>query len=117
MAHGVGQVFTATVASGASVSGEVNLGRTFARVYVDPLSMSTSIHFGAAPVVLGAAGTYRTIKYPVISGLSAPQTVTVGTAVSGSLVEVPLAGLQFIKVYAAGGEADGASCTLICSDL
>ncbi len=118
MAHGVAQQFTATFLSGGSLTSDINLGRGFARVYFDISGATNSCHFQAAPSVLGAPGTYRLVKYPVASGMSAPQTATVGTATSGSWVEVPpLAGSQFIKVANVGGAADGAVVKLVASDL
>jgi hypothetical protein len=117
MAHGLTQYFPVTFTSGSSLSSGLNLGRGFARVRIDIAGATQSCHFQGAPSVLGEAGSYSLIKYSVLSGMSAPQTATVGTATSGSYVEVPLAGLQFIKVAAPGGVADGATLKLICSDL
>lgn len=119
MAHGLSQYFPITMASGASVTSDVAFGRGFARVYVNIDGATNSVHFMAAQAVAGSPptpGSYLLVKYPVLSGLSAPQTVTVGTATSGSFVEVPLGGFQYVKVYNVGGAANGATIKFIGSD-
>ena len=118
MAHGISQYHTATFTSGGSLSSDVALGRGFTRVLINIAGATNSVHFQAAPSVAGAPGTYAQVKYPVLSGMSAPQTATVGTATSGSWVEVPsLAGHSYIKVVNVGGAADGAVVKIIASDL
>lgn len=117
MGHGLSQYFAATMASGASITSDVNLGRAFTKVYVNIAGATNSCHFLAAPSVSGSPGTYSPVKYNVASGMSAPQTITVGTATSGSFVEVPLGGIAFIKVASVGGSADGAIIKVIASDV
>lgn len=116
MAHGVTQYFPATFTSGGSLTSDIDLGRSFRRVYINIAGATNSVHFQAAPSILGSPGSYALVKYPVASGMSAPQTATVGTATSGSWVEVPLAGFRFVKVANVGGAADGAVVKLIGSD-
>lgn len=116
MAHGLNQSFDVVIASGASTSSEVNMGRGYSRVFVDITGAGGAVSFQGAPVVLGAAGTYQFVRYPVASGMSAPQTATVASSLSGALVEVPLAGLQFVKIVATGTVANGATLKIIGSD-
>jgi len=114
MANGTVQVFTVTIASGASTSAEVDLGRGFAKVYIDQTATESAM-FSAAPA---AAGTHKFLKYPVVSGLSTPATCTVGTACSGSLVDVSvLAGVRFVKVIASNTITDGATVKLYGADV
>lgn len=109
------RVFNLVIASGASTSAEVDLGRAYTKVIYDCTGAAGSSMFFAAPV---AGGTYRQVRYPVASGLSAPQTATVGSANSGSLLEVPtLAGLRFVKVAADATIANGVTLKLYCSDI
>lgn len=119
MAHGVCQTFNAVIASATTTSAEIDLGRSFSRVLIDIAgAVSTDVSFQAAPPALGAAGSYKFLKYPIASGLTAPTTALVGSACSGFLVEVPvLAGQRFIKVVARSAVADGATIKLIASDL
>lgn len=74
--------------------------------------------FQVAPNTGGSPGTYRLLKYNVASGMSAPQTVTVGSATCGSVVDVPnLSGHQFVKVITDTTMTNGlTSIKLICSD-
>lgn len=114
MAIGAVTVFPVTMLSaGSQVS--VDLGRGYAKVMYDCTGATDATHFLAAP---SASGTYRVVRHAVASGMSAPQTATVGSACSGSLVEVgPLAGLRFIKIVVTAGVADGATLRLYCSDI
>jgi hypothetical protein len=113
MGYGVSQYFPVTFTSGASISSDIALAGGFTKVYINVAGATNSVHFQAAPSVLGSPGTYALVKYAVASGLSAPQTATVGTAASGSWVEVPLAGFPYIKVVNVGGAADGATLKIL----
>lgn len=118
MGHGAHTVYNANIISGTSGSSEIDFGRAFTKVCIDPTGAAGSVMFQVAPCALGSAGTYRLLKYNVASGMSAPQTVTVGSAVSGSIVEVPsLAGYRFVKVVTDSTFADGLTLKLICSDI
>ena len=108
------KVFTLTIASGSSQSAAQDLGGTYAKVMYDCTGAGDSSHF---LVSNEASGTYRIVKYTVASGMSAPQTMTVGSACSGSVVEVPeLRGHRFVKVVVTAGVANGAALKLYCSD-
>ncbi len=119
MAHGRNQAFTAVIASAATTSAALDLGAGFARVYVDIAgALSTDVSFMAAPHLASGADTYRFLRYPIASGVTAPGTALVGSACSGYLVEVPvLAGQRHIKVVARSAVADGASIRIIGSDV
>jgi hypothetical protein len=109
------RVFNVSIASAASTSTAIDLGRGYNKVVYDPTGAGGASMFFAAPT---ATDTYRQIRYEVTSGMSAPQTATVGSALSGSLVEVPaLRGLRYVKVAATGTIADGATLKLYCSDI
>lgn len=115
MAIGTVQVFPLVIASGTSTSAEVDLGRGFWKVNFDPTGALGSTSFFGARV---SGGTYRQVRHPVASGMSAPQTMTVGSAMSGSIVEVaPVAGLRFVKVAADATITNGATLYLYCSDV
>lgn len=108
------KVFNLVIASGASQSAAQDIGGTYAKVVYDCTGAGDATHFLAAPT---SDGTYRLVRYPVASGMSAPQTMTVGSACSGSLVEVPeLKGLRFVKAVVTAGVADGVTLKLYCSD-
>ena len=114
MAHGIFRVYNVVIASGTSLSSEVDLGRTFTRVYVDPTGANAEVRFQAAST---SGGTYRQVYFP---GLGTTSTVQaniwkIASSVSGGIQEAP-AGLQYIKVETTAAVANGATLKLICSD-
>ena len=115
MATGKVSVFDLVIASAGSASPVVNLGRGYSKVLYDCTGAGDSSMFYAYPT---ATGTRKLVRHPVLSGMSAPQTCTVGSAVSGSLVEVtPLQGVQFVQVIVTANVANGATLRLYCSDV
>jgi len=115
MAIGGAHSYDAIIVSGTSSSAAIDLGRGFSKVVFIPTAASGSVMFQVSPTL---TGTYSALKYQVVSGLSAPQTVTVGSAVSGSAVEVTaLAGYRFIKVVTDNTFTNGVTLKLICSDV
>lgn len=118
MAHGQCNVYDVVIASGASTSNEVNFQRCYGKVVFDSAGAAGECSFQVAPDVLNAAGTYRTLKYPVLSGTTSPGVVQIASAASGSYVEIPpLAGHQFVKVVVTGTIADGATLKFICGEI
>jgi len=114
MAIGKASSYDAKIVSGTSSSAAIDLGRGYSKVVFIPTAASGAVMFQVAPTL---TGTYSTLKYPVSSGMSAPQTVTVGSAVSGHAVEISaLAGHQFIKVVTDNTFTNGVTLKLICSD-
>lgn len=119
MAHGSTQSFDAVIASATTTSAAVDLGRGYARVYVDIAgAVSTDVSFQAAPPTTSGAGSYRFVRHPIASGVTAPGTALVGSACSGYLVEVPaLAGHRYVKVVARSAVDNGATIKLVCADM
>lgn len=115
MSIGAVRVFDVSIASGVSTSAAIDLGRGYGMVYYDCTGAGGSSQFYAAPTL---AGTYRALRYQAVSGVSGPQTATIASSMSGSLVEVTvLKGLQFVKVEATGTIANGATLKLYCADV
>ena len=115
MAIGNFAAYSMVVISGTNLTAETDLGRGYSKVIFDIAGATEPCMFYAAPA---AGGTYKLIRYNVLSGLSAPQTVTVGTACSGSLVEITqLQGYRFIKVATSGTIANGGNVRLYCADV
>jgi hypothetical protein len=114
MAHGAISVFNVTIASGATLSSEVDLGRSWAKVYIDPTGAASEVRFQAAA---SSGGTYRQVYLPQPSSTSTVQTNAwkVASAISGGVIEAP-AGLRFVKVEATAAVANGATLKLYCSD-
>lgn len=115
MSLGAFSKYDVSIASGASTSTAIDLGRGYSKVVYDCTSSGGASTFFAAS---SFDGTYRQIKFPVASGLVAPGAVTVGSACSGSLVEVSeLKGHRFLKVAATGTIANGATLALYACDI
>lgn len=114
MSHGALSIFNATMASGATLTSEVDLGRSWARVYLDPTGAASEVRFQAAAT---SGGTYRQVYLPQ-PGTSTVQANIwkVSSGISGGLIEAP-AGLRYIKVETTAAVANGASFKLYCSDL
>lgn len=106
--------YTVTIASGATLSAEIDLGKAWSKVYLDPTGAASEVRLQAAAVASAAGGTYRQIYYQNVASTSAG-ILKVGSAVSGGLVEVAL-GAQFVKVETTAAVANGATLKLICSD-
>lgn len=112
MGHGAYAPFNVVIASGTSTSAEVDLGRAWRHVFLDPTGALGECRLQAAPVT---GGTYRMVQWPAyLSGTAG--TFTAGSGLSGSVVEVPLAGLRFVKVFATGTITNGATLKILCGD-
>lgn len=116
MSHGLCKVYTSTMASAASQSSEINLGRAYRNVYLKIPTMASStdgMRIYASDV---SGGTYL----PVMQASLNSSTVTtnpyvIASAASQVIVPVP-AGLQFLKVQVAAAPAAIVVFTVICSD-
>lgn len=115
MAHGADSIFSVTIASGATLSSEINLGRSWARVYIDPTGAASEVRFQGATE---SGGTYRQIYLPQSPSTSTVQANAwkVSSAISGGMIEGP-GGIQFMKVETTAAVANGATLKLICSDM
>lgn len=114
MGHGIYAVYSGTIASNATASSELDLGRAWNRVYIDPTNLGAEVRFLAAPL---SGGTYRQVYMPQAGSTSTVQSNLwkVATAVSGGIQEAP-PGLRYIKVVVTATAANGASFTVYCSD-
>lgn len=102
-----------TMASGATLTGEIQFGRSFSRVYIDPTDANSEVRFQAA---VAAGGTYRQVLLPQPATSTVQSNIwKVASAASGSMIEAP-AGLRFMKIETTAAVANGATFTLICSD-
>lgn len=112
MGFGVNSVFDCTIPSGTCSTSDVNLGRAWATVWLDTVSIGGPVTFQAAPARLGSPGTYRNIN----SGTGGPGTAAVASALSGQMVQVALHGFQFVKVVCAQSAPNGTTFRLLCAD-
>lgn len=114
MGHGAFSTFKAVVASGTSLSSELDLGRSWVKVYIDPAGAGAEIQLQAAGAASGSVGgTYRTVLNA--SAAAATDFFKVPTATSGGLVPAP-SGLRYIKVALSAAAGNGATINLVCAD-
>jgi hypothetical protein len=114
MGHGAHTKYRATMASGGTLTSEIDLGRAWGKVYLDPTGAASEVRLQAAA---STGGTFRQVYHPSINSSTVGANIfKIPSSVSGGLIELP-AGLRFIKVETTAAVADGGSFTLICSDF
>lgn len=118
MSYGPVVVYNAVIASGATLSNEINLGKSWSRVYIDPTGAASEVRFQAAAVASASGGTYRQVLLP--QGMGSTSTVQsniwkVASGASGSIADAPV-GFQYVKVETTAAVANGVTLKLICSD-
>jgi hypothetical protein len=113
MGVGAHRPYQVTMASGVSLSTSIDLGRAWAKVYLDPTGAASEVRLQAAPTI---DGSFRQVYHPSINSSTVGANIfKIPSAVSGGLIELP-AGLQFIKVETTAAVANGLTFKLICSD-
>lgn len=98
-----------TVASGASVSGEIDLGGAWNKVYLENEAP------GAAVWLYGSrssGGTYYRLAY---AGSSTAEPWVIGSATCAGIVPVDLQGYRYVKYAVTATAANGTSFAFICS--
>ncbi len=114
MAHGRYLVFNAVMGSAATYSNEIDLGGTFARVYVDMTGAASEVRFTAAATT---GGTYRQVLLQQTPTSTVQSNIwKIGSATSGSIIEGP-AGLRFMKLELTAPVTNGTTLKIFCSDL
>lgn len=111
------KVYTGTIASGASISNEIDLGRTYRTVYLDSDGLGANASIYISHAASGSSGTYNQLYHPNVntSTAQAPNAFVITSALSGGVVPLP-DGIRFLKVAVTATAANGANFRLICSD-
>lgn len=116
MGHGVTQVFLATMTSAGTLTGALNLGRNFEKVYLSVPSMTSNsqIHVQGCET---QTGTYRRITHPAInsSTVSTPNDFAIASATTNRIVPIPN-GFQYLKIETTATIDGGCLFKLICAD-
>lgn len=116
MSYGPIQVFTCGIASGASTSSYIDLGKSFRQLAINAVTMST----GAMITVYGcdsATGTYGPVYQKVFNtATSAYLSITVGTATSGGWCVIDAPPVRYIEFITSAVVSGGVSITVIGSD-
>jgi len=101
------------MASGGTLSSEVNLAKSWSNVYLDVTGAEAEVRLQAAATT---GGTYRQVYHPSINSATVANNIyKIPSASSGGLVPLP-AGLQFIKIETTAAVANGKTFNIICSD-
>ena len=116
MSHGLTTVYTSTMASGATMSSEVDLGRAYRTVFLVIPTMATASNGMYIYSSDASGGTYRAVMHPAINSATVGDNVyTIASALTNAVVPIP-AGLRFLKVNTDATVANGCSFKIICSD-
>lgn len=116
MGHGAYSTFKGTWASGATLSGEVDLARAWAVSYLRVPSMSTNTQMHMK-VATQTAGTFVRVINPVINSAATQVQLpfTIHSSLTGCAVPIP-AGFRYIKIETTDTVQNGDSFDIICSD-
>lgn len=108
------KVYSVTMASGATLSSELDLGGWgWYKVNVDVTGAASEVRIQAAAT---REGTYRQVYHPPINSSTVGHNIyKIPSASSGGFAEIP-AGFQFIKIETTAAVSNGATFTVICSD-
>lgn len=116
MSHGLVRQYQVTMASGGTLTAQLDLGRSFNTMYfVVPSMVSNSQIFIQGSEVTG--GNYRRIKMPVINTttVAAPNDFNIASAATNCMVPMPN-GFQYLKIETTATVDNGQTFKVICSD-
>ena len=112
------QIFTDTIASGASTSGGINLTRGYRQIHVQVGTMSTQ----AAISVQGSSdsgSTFYNVFHPSINSatVGTPQVIIAsGVGTNGGVTPLPVGGIPHVRFIATAVVSGGVAFKIICSD-
>ena len=117
MGHGWHTYHTVTMASGGTLTGQVDLGQVYANVFLEVPSMPTNsqIHIQSSR---DSSGTFRRVVHPSInsSTVSTNNDFAIASAVTNRMVPMPN-GVRFIKIETTMAVGDGCIFRILVSDL
>jgi hypothetical protein len=115
MSYGPKQVFSDTIASGASTSGGIQLGtKSYSQVYVRYVTMSTGAELTLQTSLDGS--TYFNVFERVNTAPVQYQVVTVATGVSGTgVAPIPVPG-TYVRFVASAVVSGGVALSVITHD-
>lgn len=115
MGIGVWNYNTVSMASGNSLSAELDLGRGYPTIYLEISSTpSQSEHQIYAAAV--ASGVFNPVYQPSVNSSTVSNNIyKIGSGITGALVPIP-GGLRHIKVYATAAMTNGAAYRIHVGD-
>lgn len=116
MSYGPNAVFELTMTSGATLTTERDLGRSWKNVYLSygSLTSNTQMHIQASEV---SGGTYRRVYHPSINNASVQTNAVfaIGSSVTSAFVPIPN-GLKYVKVETTATMDSGYLFKIVCTD-
>lgn len=113
MSYGPNAVYTLSMASGATLTGAVDLGRAWINnlLVIQSMNSNSQIHLQGSDSL---TGTYRRIKHPTInSSTVGTNDYTIHSSASNAIVPIP-AGVRFLKVETTATVDNGCIFKVIC---
>ncbi len=115
MAHGAISVFTVSMATDATLTSAVDLGRAWKSVYLE-IPSATSGTDVYPQVAVGSSSTFRRVYLPVNSGTAQANVLVVKSSVTNCMVQLP-SGFQHVKLEQSTATTGTPSTyKIICSD-
>lgn len=117
MGYGPSKAFPVTMASGGTLTSEVNLGKSYNGVVLMIPSM-TSAHDGISIYCSeSSAGTFRILKHQCInSSTVTTNDYVISSSATNCYVPLPIGGIQYLKVQTSSTVAHGCTFKIICGD-
>lgn len=113
MAYGHNTVYQAVVASGTSLSAEVDFKRAYRVAYLDVTGAASEVRLQMAA---DSGGSYRQVYHPSINSSTVGVNIfKIASAASGGFVPIP-AGMRFMKVETTAAIANGLTFKIVVSD-
>lgn len=112
MSWGAISVFAPVMASGTTLTAEIDLGRAWQRAWIDTTGAASEVRFQVATV---SGGTYRQVMLPAANTSTVQANIwKISSGASGSLIDAPT-GVRFLKVETTASVANGLTFKVICS--
>lgn len=112
MGHGAFQRFLATMASAGTLTGQIDLGRSFYSVKIEvPARSNTTLYIQAAS---DSSGTFRRV-FAEGNATTVPVLFQLASATTNVIVPIP-GGYRYLKVESQDAINDGAVFRIVCAD-
>ena len=115
MSYGTVKTYPATFASGATLTGQIDLGRAFSQVYLE-LPSACTFNLNVQGSVSGSS--YKRIYHPPADNdavVTAVEITSATAGTNGAIVKLPVA-MQYMKIESQTAVANGLALNLICVD-
>lgn len=113
MSYGPIKPFSSVIASGATLSAEINLAQNWGTVFLEIPTMASNTQF-YIQAANSSGGTYRRVKFPSINSSTVGiNDFAIPSSATGCFVPIPN-GLQYVKVETTATVDSGNTFRFIC---